>query len=456
MVFHLIHTRESDVNGKSATHICLLLSTAMAATGCNRFENAYKCRSGDPDTRIAACTALIQAGPPRPTPAYLSLFYNNRGMAYTRKKQYDLALPDFNEAIRLNPKNAAAYLDRGDEYNYAKDYDHAIDDLNQAIRLSPKNATAYHYRGNAFGGRGLADDEKDDYSHASQDYTQAIQDYTDAIQRNPFYAYAYYGRGLAYDRRGLEHDNADDYDHALQDYSEAIRLGVKNAGAYAYRGLAFSQKGEYDRGIQDADQAIRLNPRDAFAYIERGGAYLRKGEPDQAIQDFSVAVRINPKDTGVYLARGDAYLLQSNFAAAASDFESVISVAPSSRAALYAALMLHVAMKRLGRDDSRQLAQVAAATDMSKWPGPVLKLDMGKTTAADVLVAAANPGDERRMWHVCQANYFTGEDALLHHQRATALIRLQTARDRCPRWDADYAEAMAELKTLGVPSTPFQ
>jgi hypothetical protein len=43
--------------------------------------------------------------------------------------------------------------------------------------------------------------------------------------------------------------------------------------------------------------------------------------------------------------------------------------------------MLHVIMKRQGHDDAQQLARVAAAADLSKWPGPVLKLDLGQMTA---------------------------------------------------------------------------
>jgi hypothetical protein len=116
--------------------------------------------------------------------------------------------------------------------------------------------------------------------------------------------------------------------------------------------------------------------------------------------------------------------------------------------------MLHVAMKRQGRDDSHQLARVAAAADLSKWPGPALKLDLGQMTAGEVLAAAANPADERQKWHVCQANYFTGEDALLHNQRATALTRLKAARDGCPKWDAGYGAALAELKRLGASAAP--
>jgi hypothetical protein len=140
--------------------------------------------------------------------------------------------------------------------------------------------------------------------------------------------------------------------------------------------------------------------------------------------------------------------------AAIADFEHTISAAPSSKGALFAALMLHVIMKRQGHDDAQQLARVAAAADLSKWPGPVLKLDMRQMTADEVMVAAASPGSFIEKWQVCEANYFTGEDALFHHQRATGLARLKAARDGCPKGDTGYTVALAELKRLGAPAVP--
>jgi tetratricopeptide (TPR) repeat protein len=362
----------------------LLFGAAMAAVGCSRDENLHKCQSVDPDTKIAACTALIQAA--HDTQENLSLIYNNRGNAYDT--------------------------------------------------------------------RGLAYDNKDDHRHAFQDYNEAIHDYTEAIRLNPNDAASYYGRGLVYDRRGIEHDDRDDYGRSIQDYSEAIRLRPNDADIYRYRGFAYNHEGEYDRAIQDFDEATRLNPKDALAYLSRGVAYNHKGDHDRAIQDFDEVIRLNPKDTLAYGARGDTYLFQSNLAAAISDFENAIADAPSSRTAVSTALMLHVAMKRQGRDDSRQLAQVASAADLSKWPGPVLKLDMGKMTAGEVMAAAVSPGDDRQKWHVCQANYFTGEDALLHNQRATALTSLKSARDGCPKWDVHYTAALEELKRLGAQTAP--
>jgi tetratricopeptide (TPR) repeat protein len=440
------------VIGKPALRVSLLLGAAMAATGCSTLENLNKCQSADPDTRIAGCSAVIQASQGKKGNLYL--VYNNRGTAYSRKGNHALAIQDFSEAIRLNPNYANLYHNRGVDYYAERDYDHAIQDYSDAIRLSPDYADAYYDRGNAYGGRGVAYDKKDDYAHAILDYNEAIRDYTEAIRLQPSYAFAYYGRGLTYDRRGIDHDDKDDYDRAIQDYNEAILLRPNDAGAYRDRGFAYNHEGDYDQAIQDFNEEIRLNPKETIAYFGRGETYDLKGDYDRAIQEFDETLRLSPKDAFVYAARGDTYLFQSNLAAAIPDFENAISGAPSPRIAVSTALMLHVAMKRQGRDDSRQLAQLAATADLAKWPGPLLKFDMGKMTAGEVMTIASNPGDDRRKWHVCQANYLTGEDALLHNQRATALVRLKAARDGCPKWDTSYLGALAELNRLGVPAVP--
>ena len=48
---------------------------------------------------------------------------NNRGFAYQSKGDYDRAIADLNEAIRLDPKLALAYNRRGLAYHHMGDYD---------------------------------------------------------------------------------------------------------------------------------------------------------------------------------------------------------------------------------------------------------------------------------------------------------------------------------------------
>ena len=66
------------------------------------------------------------------------------------KKEYDKAIADYDQAIRLDPKYAAAYHNRGLAWYAKKEYDKAIADYDEAIRLDPKYAVAYDNRGDAW------------------------------------------------------------------------------------------------------------------------------------------------------------------------------------------------------------------------------------------------------------------------------------------------------------------
>ena len=94
-------------------------------------------------------------------------------LAYAKKGQFDLAIANCDEAIRLDPQYAPAFCNRGAFYCQKSDGDHAIADFDQAIRLDPKEATAFYNRGNLYKKKG--------------DYNRAITDYNEAIQLDPHY-----------------------------------------------------------------------------------------------------------------------------------------------------------------------------------------------------------------------------------------------------------------------------
>ncbi|MDR1784959.1 MAG: tetratricopeptide repeat protein, partial [Spirochaetaceae bacterium] len=148
-----------------------------------------------------------------------------------------------NEPLTEPIKNGTAtdYFKRAYEYDEKKDYDRAILDYTQVIRLNPLADGAYNNRGLAYEKKG--------------DYDRAIADYTHAIMLNPNYAGIYYNRGNAYRNKG-------DYDQAIADYTQAIRLKPDDANAYSNRGNAYSDKGDYDRAIADYEMALKIDPND--------------------------------------------------------------------------------------------------------------------------------------------------------------------------------------------------
>jgi tetratricopeptide (TPR) repeat protein len=66
----------------------------------------------------------------------------------------DRALADFNESIRLAPKDAVNYQHRGTCYFLRREFDHAIADYTESIRLAPHNFNLYEFRANAYEKKG--------------------------------------------------------------------------------------------------------------------------------------------------------------------------------------------------------------------------------------------------------------------------------------------------------------
>jgi tetratricopeptide (TPR) repeat protein len=170
------------------------------------------------------------------------------GYAHYERKDWDRAIADYTQAIRLDPDFADAYFWRAAAYDEKSDWDRAIDDYTQAIRLDPNDKYAYNRRGRTYGNKG--------------NYNNAIDDYTQAIRLDPNFASAYNNRGNTYYATS-------DYDSAIADYTQAIRLDPNVAVYYSNRGLAYDEKGDYDSAIADYSQAIRLDPNNADYYNYR-------------------------------------------------------------------------------------------------------------------------------------------------------------------------------------------
>jgi hypothetical protein len=92
-----------------------------------------------------------------------------QGMSLMRSGSYAEAIDSFSEAIRLNPRDAQAYLFRGRAYqcrNQAGDLDTAIDDFASAIRFNPEDSEAYYSLAIAYRDRGVATKSKVDREKA--------------------------------------------------------------------------------------------------------------------------------------------------------------------------------------------------------------------------------------------------------------------------------------------------
>jgi tetratricopeptide (TPR) repeat protein len=164
--------------------------------------------------------------------------YNRRGLILLSEKKVELAIQDFNEAIRLNPDYALAYNNRGLAWSELKDYDRAISDYDEAIRLERDSAVMHRNRGLAQAARG--------------EHDKAIADFTEALRLNPKSPFAHNSRGNAWAAKEA-------YDKALVDYELALRLDPKNS--WAHNNLAWLRSTCPDRRYRDGKKAVRAAQR---------------------------------------------------------------------------------------------------------------------------------------------------------------------------------------------------
>ena len=252
----------------------------------------------------------------------------------------------------------------------------------------------------------------------------------------------------AYIDRGNGYQDSGEYDRAIQDYDQAILLEPDSALAYYDRGNAHDSKGEYDRAIADYDLVIQLAPEGDhayYAYYGRGYAHSAKGEYDLAIKDYDRAIRLNSDDANLFIVRGVANFLRANPSQAVIDLRRSSELNPKNA---YSVLWLHLARRRLGQKDSKELARQSAKADLSKWPWPILKFYLGRVTADQMIAAVTSTDVNSENRRICEANFFAGEDALLNQHVATARLLLETALDVCPLKNFHRDAAAAELRRL--------
>jgi tetratricopeptide (TPR) repeat protein len=92
----------------------LFLATAFMAAPALADDNSDVCFKETGEVAIAACTRAIQSR--HFNGATLATIFNNRAIEYRQLGEYDRAIADYSQAIRLDAEFTGAYAGRGLAY----------------------------------------------------------------------------------------------------------------------------------------------------------------------------------------------------------------------------------------------------------------------------------------------------------------------------------------------------
>lgn len=190
------------------------------------------------------------------------------GDAAVQETNYEQAINNYTEVIRLNPGNAEAFDCRGGVYFSKGSADLAVADFSQAIKLDPKDVAAHAARAFIY--------------YAVHDFAKAAADFDEVAVANPTNGAVFVDRGLAYAGEGKQ-------DKAIADFTEAIRLNASNTLAVRYRGDARRAKKDYAGARSDYKQLTQMKPGDPEGYCML--AEVLASAPDDSVRDGKEALK---------------------------------------------------------------------------------------------------------------------------------------------------------------------
>ncbi|MGJ4887352.1 tetratricopeptide repeat protein [Bradyrhizobium sp. HKCCYLR20261] len=175
------------------------------------------------------------------------------------------------------PMSASELLERALARSRQGDLELAVADFDEVVRLVPRNTDVYRYRAEALVRMGRID--------------RGLDDYDRAIRLDPKNPLLLRDRALALQKRG-------DLDEALVDLDRAVRMSFSDAELYSDRGAVWLAKGRYDRALADFNQALKLNPDLPLAAMRRKEAIARKREHRHADDDRPSPAAAEAETTG--------------------------------------------------------------------------------------------------------------------------------------------------------------
>jgi len=212
--------------------------------------------------------------------------YIDRGINHETSSQFEMALSDFSNAIKLDPTNPLTWKLRGAVYYRLERYQKAISDLTKAIELDPSKAESYLYRGNAYG-------EMDMFSNAIADFNRAREAESGDYFENLKQAHKAILEG--------------DFQTALARTTSATNERPNDSIAHTYRGIALHGIGRFGRAVDAFNKADGIDPNNPAIMFNRGLSNLAHFLPANAVSDFSSALSLDSSLTVALKHRAIAY-----------------------------------------------------------------------------------------------------------------------------------------------------
>ena len=170
------------------------------------------------------------------------------------------------EMVRRDPRSVATRISVGDVYLGRKQYEQAIDQYGEALKLAPDDPAALLGIGSAYMAKG-------DTPKMEEYFGRLVQ-----LNKNTDYALVDQRLERAYYQLGRVHLEKGNYEKSIENLRNAIAIDRTDSDALFLLGNALSAKGDYQEAVKAYRAAVTFVPNFVDAYRAMAQAYARSGE----------------------------------------------------------------------------------------------------------------------------------------------------------------------------------
>lgn len=155
------------------------------------------------------------------------------------------------------------------------DFDGAMERLQQAVSLQPQNAAVHYNLGSLL--------------HKQGRHDEALAAYDRALALQPMLAVAHTNRGLVFKDRG-------EYGAAVAAYQSALTIDPNSAETFNNLGVTLTELQHYDEAIVQFERSLAIRPDNAETIYNLGFAYRAHRKIDKAIEAYRKSLSIEPNN----------------------------------------------------------------------------------------------------------------------------------------------------------------
>jgi tetratricopeptide (TPR) repeat protein len=198
-----------------------------------------------------------------------AVIFLERAKGFLHHKDFERALTDVDEALRLNPQLGEAWMLRATVRVEMGDYRQALADVERRLQLEPPEPLALLTRGNLRAQLGEPE--------------SALVDFTEFLRQQP-------GTMLALRARAMSYARLHRFEEALADLQDALGVDATNADAWLERGRVYQNQGNYPAALADYEKALEVGSTEARIYNQY--AWMLAACPQPEYRDGARAVEL--------------------------------------------------------------------------------------------------------------------------------------------------------------------